>query len=87
VLSLQDWKRKRVKQSKGDLQVQPPRPTTANEKQATIEELGKMTTRDKLLRIMKVIGDERVGDDLLLKALIVLEELELDENLGSSVPR
>ena len=72
-----------VKQSNGDPQDQTPRPTTSQEKQAMIKKLGKMTTREKLLRIMAVIGDERVGDDLLLKALIVLEELELDENAGS----
>ena len=30
-----------------------------------------------------MIGDERVGDDLLLRALIILEDVEPDENQGS----
>ena len=86
VLSLQEWKTKMVNQSNGDPQDQTPKPTTSKEKQARIKKLGKMTTREKLLRIMKVIGDERVGDDLLLKALIILEELENRRELRELVP-
>jgi hypothetical protein len=80
VLSLHEWKTKMVKQSNGDPQDHTPKPATSKEKQARIKKLGKMTTREKLLRIMTVIGDERVGDDLLLRALLVLEELETDES-------
>ena len=80
VLSLHEWKTKMVKQSNGDPQDHNPKPATSKEKQARIKKLGKMTTREKLLRIMTVIGDERVGDDLLLRALLVLEELETDES-------
>lgn len=80
VLSLHEWKTKMVKQSNGDPQDQTSKPATSKEKQARIKKLGKMTTREKLLRIMTVIGDERVGDDLLLRALLILEELETDQS-------
>ena len=59
------------------------RPTTHNEKQEAVKKLQKLTTREMLLRIMNMIGDERVGDDLLLRALIILEELETDNNQRS----
>ena len=59
------------------------RPTTDEERRARIKELAKLTLREKLLRIMTMMGDERVGDDRLLKALIVLEDLEPNEKQGS----
>ncbi len=36
-----------------------------------------------LLRAMGMLGDERVTDDQLLGALIILEGLESDENAGA----
>lgn len=57
--------------------------TTDEEKRARLMELAKLTTREKLLRIMKLIGDDRVGDDQLVGALIILEGVELKENQGS----
>jgi hypothetical protein len=59
------------------------RPTTHKEKQATMKKLHELTTREMLLRIMNMIGDERVGDDLLLRALIILEGLEIENNQRS----
>lgn len=73
-----------LKQSNGDPHdTTNPRPTTDEERQARLKELAKLTTREKLLRIMKMIGDERVGDDQLLRALIVLEDVEPNKNQGS----
>ena len=60
-----------------------PGPTTDEERRARVQELAKLTTREKLLRIMTMIGDERVGDDQLLRALIVLEDVEPNQNQGS----
>lgn len=56
---------------------------TDDERRARLKDLAKLTTREKLLRIMKMIGDERVGDDQLLRALIVLEDVEPNKNQGS----
>ena len=69
------------KQSSGDLQdTTIPRPTTNEDRGARLKELAKLTTREKLLRIIKLIGDESVGDDQLLRALIVLEDIEPNKN-------
>ena len=71
VLDMREWKKKMTKEDE-----RPPRPTTSEEKQARLKELEKLTTRAKLLRILEMIGDERAGDDVLLRALIILEGLE-----------
>jgi tetratricopeptide (TPR) repeat protein len=84
VISLQAWRKRMPNASTGDPQHQTtPRPTTHQEKQAAVKKLQKLTTREMLLRIMNMIGDERVGDELLLRALIILEELETDNNQRS----
>jgi len=84
VINLQAWKKRMPNASTGDPQHQTtPRPTTHKEKQEAVKKLQKLTTREMLLRIMNMIGDERVGDDLLLRALIILEELETDNNQRS----
>ena len=81
VLSLQAWKKRMPNPSIGNPQHETtPKPTTHKQKQDTVKKLQKLTTREMLLRIMKMIGDERVGDDLLLRALIILEDLETDNN-------
>lgn len=68
---------KMLKQSNGDPHdTTNPGQSTDQQRQARLKELAKLTTREKLLRIMKMIGDERVGDDQLLRALIVLEDIE-----------
>ena len=73
-----------LKQSNGDPHDKmKPRQTIDDGKQARLKELAKLTTREKLLRIMNMIGDERVGDDQLLRALIVLEDVEPNDNQGS----
>jgi hypothetical protein len=72
------------KQSNGDPHdTTNPNPSTDDERQARLKELAKLTTREKLLRIMNLIGDERVGDDRLFRALIVLEDVEPNKNQGS----
>ena len=72
-----------LKQSNGDPHdtTNPRQPNDA--RQARLKELAKLTTREKLLRIINMIGDERVGDDQLLRALIVLEDVEPNDNQGS----
>jgi tetratricopeptide (TPR) repeat protein len=84
VFSLQAWRKRMPNVSTGDPQDETtPRPTTHQEKQAAVKKLQTLTTREMLLRIMNMIGDERVGDGLLLRALIILEELETDNNQRS----
>jgi hypothetical protein len=79
-----EWKSKMPKQSNGDPHDSTnPNPSTDDERQARLKELAKLTTREKLLRIMNMIGDERVGDDQLLRVLIVLEDAEPNKNQGS----
>lgn len=60
----------------------PPRPVTTKEKEARLKELEKLKSREVLIKIMESLGDERVSDGQLLRALIVLEGLEPDENPG-----
>lgn len=79
-----EWKSKMLKQSDGDHHdTTNPKPTTDEERRARLKELVKLTTREKLLRIINLIGDESVGDDQLLKALIVLEDIEPNKSLES----
>jgi hypothetical protein len=73
-----------AKQSNGD----PPdkgrcSPTTSKEKEARVKEMEKLGTRGMLLRTMELLGDERVTDDQLRRALIILEGLEPDGNPGA----
>ena len=78
VLDMQGWKKKMTKQDE-----RPPRPATNKEKEARLKELEKLPSRAVLIKIMDTLGDERVSDDQLLRALIILEGLEPDENQGS----
>ena len=72
------------KQSNGDpSDTANPNPSTDEDRQPRLKELAKLSTREKLLRIMNLIGDESVGDDQLLRALIVLEDVEPNKNQGS----
>ena len=84
VLSMQQWKKKMTKQSNGDPQDRTiPRPTTEKEKQARAIELRRLDTRQMLMRVIKAIGDEDVTDDQLLRALMILEGADPDENQGA----
>jgi hypothetical protein len=84
VLSMQEWIKKMPKQSNTHPQDKTtPRPTTDKEKQARLLELGKLDTRDLLLRVMKAIGDEDISNDQFLRALMILEGIERDENQES----
>lgn len=70
-------------QSNGDPQDKGRRsPTTGKEKEARLKEMEKLGTRGMLLRTMELLGDERVTDDQLRRALIILEGLEPDEKPG-----
>ncbi len=84
VLSMQDWKKRMPKQSTDDPQDRTiPRPTTDKEKQTRAIELRRLDTRQMLMRLMKAIGDEEISDDQLLRALIILEGADPDENQGA----
>jgi len=84
VLSMQQWKKKMTKQSNGDPQDnKPSKPKTDPEKQARIKELEELNERELLLMMMDKMGDERVSDDQLLRALIILEDLEPEKNQGA----
>jgi hypothetical protein len=84
VVSHVEWKKKMPKQSNGDPQDKRRRkPTTSKEKEARLKEMEKLGTRGMLLRAMEMLGDERVSDDQLRRALIILEGVEPDENPGA----
>jgi hypothetical protein len=84
VLSLQEWKEKMAKQSNGDPQdKRRRRPATSKEKEDRLKEMDNLGTRGMLLRAIEMLGDERVSDDRLRRALIILEDLESDENPGA----
>jgi hypothetical protein len=81
---LQEWKEKMAKQSNGDPQdKRRRRPTTSKEKEARLKEIEKLGASGLLLGTMDLLGDERVSDDQLRRALIILEGLEQDENPGA----
>lgn len=81
VLSLEEWEEKMAKQPNGDPQdIRRRKPGTSNEKEDRIKEMEKLGTWGMLLRAMEVLGDERVSDEQLRRALIILEGLEPEEN-------
>ena len=57
-------------------------PATGKEKTTRLKEMEKLGTRGMLLGIMEKLGDVRVSDDQLRRALIILEGLEPDEKQG-----
>lgn len=71
---LTEWKENMAKQSKGDP------PATSKVKEDRLKELEKLGTRGMLLSVLVVLGDERVSDDQLRRAIIILEGLEAEEN-------
>lgn len=80
MLSPVEWKKKMPKQTNGDSQdKRRRRPTTSKTKEARLKEMEKLGTRGMLLRAMTMLGDERVNDDQLRRALIILEGVEPDE--------
>lgn len=83
VFSIQAWKEKIARQQNHDPSNRRPRPTASAEKAARLEELEKLTSREVLMKIMDNLGDERVGEEPLRRALIILENLEPDENHGA----
>ena len=82
VLSMQQWKKKMTKQSNGDPQDEK-KPKTEPEKEARVKELEKLSERELLLRMMEKMGDERVSGKQLLRALIILEDVEPGKNHGA----
>ena len=73
-----------AKQSNDDPQDKSRRePETSKEKTARLKEMEELGTRGMLLRTMELLGDERVTDDQLRRALIILEGLEPDEAPGA----
>ena len=48
----------------------------AGMKEARLEDLRRLTTKQKLLRIMDLMSDDRITDNKLLKILLVLEKVE-----------
>ena len=80
VLSMQEWKKRIAKESDDS---QKPWPTTNAEKALRLVEVDTLGTRGMLLRAMEMLSDERVTDDQLRRALIILEGLESDKNAGA----
>lgn len=78
VLDMQEWKNKMTKQDE-----RPHRPATNEEKEARLKDLEKLQSREVLIKIMENLGDERISDSQLLRALMILEDLEPDENPGA----
>jgi len=81
VLSIKDWKKSMPKQSTLDPQQKTiPTATIDRQKQDRLNELRNLETRELLMGLMDAFADENVSDDQLVRALIVLEDLEPDAN-------
>ena len=81
VLSIQEWKESMPKQSTLDPQQKTiPKATTDRQKQDRLNELRNLGTRELLMGLMDAFADENISDDQLVRALIVLEDLEPDAN-------
>lgn len=52
-------------------------------KEARREDLKRMTTRQKLLRIMDLMSDDKITDDQLLNVLLILEDIFPEQRLGN----
>lgn len=75
VVSLQEWKTKLLKS--GDPQeLKTPRRGIDERKRARLVELQKLSIRQKLLRIMEMLGDEGITENQLLRTLMILEDVE-----------
>jgi hypothetical protein len=80
---LKEWEEKMAKPSNEDPQDKNRRaPATAKEKTDRLKEMEKLGTRGMLLGIMEKLGDDRVIDDQLRRALSIVEGLEPDEKPG-----
>jgi len=80
VLSMQDWKESMPKQSTSDTQQKIPKAMIDRQKQDRLRELRNLETRELLLGLMDAVADESISDDQIIRALIVLEDLEPDVN-------
>jgi hypothetical protein len=85
LLSMQEWKKNMPKQSTGDSRDRTiPKPTPNEEKQDRIAQLRNMGSRELMLRLIEAVCEENIDDDLIVRALIVLEGLDQsDENPGA----
>lgn len=52
-------------------------------REAKLEDLRRMTTRQKLLRIMDLMSDDRITDDQLLNVLLILEDVFPEQSRGN----
>ena len=71
-----------AKPSDEDPQDKNRRAPATGKKTDRLKEMEKLGTRGMLLGIMEKLGDDRVSDDQLRRALIILEGLEPDEKPG-----
>jgi len=61
VLSIQDWKKTKPKQSTSDPQGAIPKETIVRQKQAGLRELRNLETRELLMGLMDAVGDESIS--------------------------
>jgi len=52
-------------------------------REAKLEDLRRMTTRQKLLRIMDLMSDDKITDDQLLNVLLILEDVFPEQRRGN----
>ena len=52
-------------------------------REARLEDLRRMTTRQKLLRIMDLMSDDKITDDQLLNVLLILENVFPEQRRGN----
>lgn len=57
--------------------------TSAIAREAKLEDLRRMTTRQKLLRIMELMSDDKITDDQLLNVLLILEDVFPEQRRGN----
>lgn len=58
-------------------------PLSVQPKEMRLEDLRRMTTRQKLLRIMDLMSDEKITDDQLLNILLILEDIFPEQRQGN----
>ncbi len=81
VLKFQDYM-KMAREVNGALDSRAVLKAPARTEETRLEDLKRMTTRQKLLRIMDLMSDDKITDDQLLNVLLILEDIFPEQRQG-----
>jgi hypothetical protein len=81
VLKFQDYM-KMAREVNGALDSRAVLKVAARTEEMRLEDLKRMTTRQKLLRIMDLMSDDKITDDQLLNVLLILEDICPEQSQG-----